>query len=56
MDELAAEREDLAYLLTKQLDRLEHQSGLHFESFICSTLSAFAHASLPDPFWFFVQL
>ncbi|KAL5271637.1 hypothetical protein ACHWQZ_G002046 [Mnemiopsis leidyi] len=28
MDELAAEREDLAYLLTKQLDRLEHQSGI----------------------------
>ena len=28
MDELAVEREDLAYLLTKQLDRLEHQSGV----------------------------
>ncbi|XP_063688681.1 uncharacterized protein LOC134821821 isoform X2 [Bolinopsis microptera] len=28
MDDLAVEREDLAYLLTKQLDRLEHQSGI----------------------------
>jgi len=28
MDKLADEREDLAYLLTKQLDRLEHQSGI----------------------------
>jgi len=28
MDQLASEREDLAYLLTKQLDRLEHQSGV----------------------------
>ena len=55
MDELAAEREDLAYLLTKQLDRLEHQSGLHFETFISSTILAFS--SLSGPFLFyFVQL